>query len=104
FIAGLVGAWDLGLPAPAYVPLALFCGAIGGAVWGFLPGILKAKAGAHEVITTIMLNYLALRIISYLSLRQADALPVDPNLIATEKVVDAARLPRLLEPTRLHFG
>ena len=104
FIAGLVGAWDLGLPAPVYIPLALVCGAIGGAIWGFIPGILKAKAGAHEVITTIMLNYLAIRIITYLSLRRADVLPVDPNFIATERVVDAARLPLLMEPTRLHLG
>lgn len=104
FIAGLVGAWDLGLPGPVYVPLALLCGAIGGAVWGFIPGFLKAKAGAHEVITTIMLNYLAIRIITYLSLRRSDVLPVDPSFIATEKVVDAARLPLLLTPTRLHAG
>lgn len=104
FIAGLVGAWDLGLPGPVYVPLALLSGAIGGAIWGFIPGFLKARAGAHEVITTIMLNYLAIRIITYLSLRQGDRLPVDPNFIATKKVVDAARLPLLMPPTRLHFG
>lgn len=104
FIAGLVGAWDLGLPAPLYVPLALLSGAIGGAIWGFIPGILKAKTGAHEVITTIMLNYLAMRIITYLCLRQSDILPVDSTFIATEKVVPAARLPLLMPPTRLHFG
>lgn len=104
FVAALVGAWDLGLPAPVYLPLALLCGAIGGAVWGFIPGILKAKTGAHEVITTIMLNYLAMRIITYLCLRQSDLLPVDSTMIATQKVVDAARLPILLERTRLHAG
>lgn len=104
FIAGLVGAWDLGLPSAVYIPLALLCGAIGGAVWGFIPGFLKAKAGAHEVITTIMLNYLAIRIITYMSLRRDDVLPVDPNFIATDRVVDAARLPLLMPPTRLHLG
>lgn len=104
FIAALVGAWDLGLPSVLYVPLALLAGAIGGAVWGFIPGYLKAKAGAHEVITTIMLNYLAMRLITYLVLRRDDVLPVDPNYVATKKVVDAARLPILLESTRLHLG
>ncbi len=104
FIAALVGAWDLGLPAPLYVPLALLSGAVGGAIWGFIPGILKAKTGAHEVITTIMLNYLAMRIITYLCLRQDDVLPVDPSYIATNKVVDAAKLPLLMPPTRLHLG
>ncbi len=104
FVAGLIGAWDLGLPGPLYIGLALLGGAIGGAVWGFIPGYLKAKTGAHEVITTIMLNYLAMRIITYLVLRRDDILPVDPNFIATKKVVDDARLPILLDRTRLHLG
>jgi simple sugar transport system permease protein len=104
FVAGLIGAWDLGLPGPLYIALALLGGAIGGAVWGFIPGYLKAKTGAHEVITTIMLNYLAMRIITYLVLRRDDILPVDPNFIATKKIVDEARLPILLDRTRLHLG
>lgn len=104
FVAGIVGAWNLGLPAPVYVPLALLCGALGGAVWGFIPGYLKARTGAHEVITTIMLNYLAIRIITYLTLRQSGVLPVDPTMIATNRVADAARLPILLDRTRLHLG
>lgn len=104
FVAGLVGAWDLGLPSVVYVPVALFFGALGGMVWGFIPGYLKAKTGAHEVITTIMLNYLAMRLITYLVLRRDDVLPVDPNYVATQKVVDAAKLPILLDRTRLHLG
>lgn len=104
FVAGIVGAWDLGLPSPVYIPVALFFGALGGMVWGFIPGILKAKTGAHEVITTIMLNYLAMRLITYLVLRRDDVLPVDPSFVATNKVADAARLPILLEKTRLHLG
>ena len=104
FVAGLVGAWDLGLPGSVYVPLALASGALGGMVWGFIPGYLKAKTGAHEVITTIMLNYLAMRGITYLVLRRDDVLPVDPSFIATQKVVDAAKLPILLDRTRLHLG
>ncbi|MCA9833423.1 MAG: ABC transporter permease [Thermomicrobiales bacterium] len=104
FVAALVGAWDLGLPSVIYVPLALLAGALGGAVWGFFPGFLKARYGAHEVITTIMLNYLAIRLITYLVLRRDDILPVDPTYVATKKVVDAARLPILLDRTRLHAG
>jgi ABC-type uncharacterized transport system permease subunit len=51
-----------------------------------------------------MLNYLAMRIITYLVLRRDDILPVDPNFIATKKIVDEARLPILLDRTRLHLG
>lgn len=104
FAAGLVGAWDLGLPSAVYVPLALLAAAVAGGIWGFIPGFLRAKTGAHEVITTIMLNYLAIRMITYLSLRRDDILPVDPNTVATGRVVDAARLPKIWEGTRLHLG
>lgn len=104
FVAGLVGAWDFNLPGALYMPLALFCGAIGGAVWGFIPGYLKARTGAHEVITTIMLNYLAMRMITYLTLRQSDVLPVDSTMIATNRVAPTAMLPKLMPPTRLHLG
>jgi simple sugar transport system permease protein len=76
---------------------------VAGGVWGFIPGFLKAKTGAHEVITTIMLNYLAYRI-STVVITQ-DTLPlVNPALQATQPAADAARLPRLIEGTRLHSG
>ena len=48
------------LPAIVHVPLALVVGMLAGALWGAIPGYLKARTGAHEVINTIMLNYLAL--------------------------------------------
>lgn len=104
FAAALIGAWDLGLPPILYIPLALLAAAIGGGIWGLLPGVLKAKTGAHEVITTIMLNYLAIRLITYLTLKQSSLLPVDPTMVATNKVVDDARLPKILDGTRLHIG
>ena len=101
--AGLTAAWDPGLPAFFHLPLAVLAGMIAGGLWGFIPGFLKAKTGAHEVITTIMLNYLAYRI-STVVIGQ-DALPlVNPALQATQPAVDAARLPRLVEGTRLHAG
>lgn len=104
FAAAIVGAWDLGLPSIVYVPLCLLAACVVGGFWGFIPGFLRAKTGAHEVITTIMLNYLAIRIITYLSLKQANILPVDPTSVATKRVAEAARLPRILDGTRLHAG
>jgi simple sugar transport system permease protein len=47
------------------IPFALLCGALGGALWGFIPGALKAFSGAHEVVTTIMLNYISYAFISW---------------------------------------
>lgn len=54
-----VGVNFEGLPQFIHVPLALTAGVLGGMIWGAIPGILKVYTGAHEVIVTIMLNYIA---------------------------------------------
>jgi general nucleoside transport system permease protein len=59
FAAALVGAAVAGLPVPIAVTIAILAGALGGAIYGFIPGALKAFTGAHEVVSTIMLNSLA---------------------------------------------
>lgn len=70
--AAAVGVWLpkwLGvssLPAIIHLPLTLLAGMAAGGLWGAIPGYLRAKTGAHEVINTIMLNYIALRILDYL--------------------------------------
>jgi general nucleoside transport system permease protein len=55
-----------GLPWFLHLPLVIVGGFIGGALWGFIPGFLKARTGAHEVIVTIMLNYTAYQLISFI--------------------------------------
>ncbi|MSS69901.1 MAG: ABC transporter permease [Candidatus Latescibacteria bacterium] len=63
--AAAVGAW-LGLPWLFHLPLTLLAGACAGGVWGAIPGWLKARRGVHEVINTIMLNYIAIHLADYL--------------------------------------
>ena len=63
FVAALVGAAVADQPVPVAVTLAVVAGALGGALYGFIPGALKAFTGAHEVVSTIMLNSLAAFII-----------------------------------------
>ena len=68
FIGGLFALWvGIHIDAPAFIhiPLALAAAVIGGALWGGLAGLLKAKTGAHEVITTIMLNFIAAFFVLY---------------------------------------
>ena len=68
-VGAIVSAWvgyTLNLPALLLIPLALLVGALGGAVWAGIAGVLKAWRGAHEVITTMMLNYVALQLLRYL--------------------------------------
>lgn len=64
-VAALVGFSMHGWPGPIIVIGIVLGGFVGGALWGGIPGILKAKTGAHEVITTIMLNFIAFRLLDY---------------------------------------
>jgi simple sugar transport system permease protein len=71
FIMGALGAAVTGAavsawPAPAAIAAALAVGSMAGAAWGFIPGALKALTGAHEVVTTIMLNTIATSVIGWL--------------------------------------
>jgi simple sugar transport system permease protein len=64
--AAAVGVGLAGAPGIIAIPAALAAGMAAGALYGFLPGFLKAYTGAHEVVTTIMLNYVAIQLIAYL--------------------------------------
>jgi simple sugar transport system permease protein len=64
--SALVGLYLHGLPLVIHVPLALLGGFLLGGLWGFIPGYLKAVRGVNEVITTLLLNYIAQNLVSYL--------------------------------------
>jgi general nucleoside transport system permease protein len=92
--AGLAG-FLLPLPPVIHLLVALLAGAVGGLIWGFIPGFLKARTGAHEVITTIMLNYVAFLFLGWLLLQNGIRDPARSDAISN--VVDSsAKLPRLL--------
>ncbi len=92
-VAAALGFGISGLPAIIHIPLALFGGALAGALYGAIPGALKAWSGAHEVITTIMLNFIAINITDYL----ADGPWKDTspgNIVArTPKILPSAEIP-----------
>lgn len=91
FLAALVGLLlPSGLPAILTLPVYLVAAAIGGGVVGGVSGILKARFGAHEVITTIMLNFIVLALLNYLT---ASHLKV-PGTLHTNEIRGGA-LPRL---------
>ncbi|KTR15759.1 ABC transporter permease, partial [Curtobacterium citreum] len=95
--AGWVG-FSFDGPAALHIPLTVLAGIVGGAVWGGIVGVLKARTGANEVVVTIMLNYVALYLVSFLlrtpGLLQApgSANPISP---ATK---DSAVFPALFGP------
>jgi ABC-type uncharacterized transport system permease subunit len=91
--AGYVGfTWDL--PPVLHVLVALAAGLLGGAVWGAIVGFLKARTGAHEVITTIMFNYLAASVLLYALSHDAFQRPGSDNALSP-RVDDSAAFPRL---------
>lgn len=88
--AAAVGFGVKGLPFVIHMPLALLCGSLMGALYAAIAGALKTYTGAHEVITTIMLNYIAINITDYL----ADGPWKDEGIVArTPKILDTAIIP-----------
>lgn len=101
-LTGLVSIYIKDLPMFIHLPLALIAGALGGALWAFIPGILKAKLKVNEVITTLMMNY----IMTYLFTFLVDGPMRDwvSGLNISPQIEKATWLPILLEKTRLHSG
>jgi simple sugar transport system permease protein len=89
FAAALAGAY-LPLPGVLGVAAAVLAAAAAGAVWGAIPGALKARFGAHEVINTIMLNFIAFSLVSWLGRGL-----FEPATVRTREVAANAALPRL---------
>lgn len=100
--AGYVG-FGLGLPIVVHLIVGIVAGIVGGAIWGGIVGLLKARTGAHEVIVTIMLNYVARFLLAYLLSTPLFQRPGATNPISP--IVDAsAQLPVIITDTRLHLG
>ena len=96
--AAIVGVSITGLPVYVHLPLAVGVGAAAGGAWAFLPSILKARVGAHEVITTIMMNYIGILLCSYLANYPFKA---EGWIAQTDVVESSAQLPRLVSATQL---
>jgi len=96
----------LGFDLPVYIhlPLAIIVGMLTGGLWASIVGALKAYTGGHEVINTIMMNYIALNTTSYLlNGVMKDKSPT--NVIArTPLIAESARMPEIFEGLRVHWG
>ena len=118
FIGAVTSAWvgvaASGLPSVLHLMLSLLAGFSAGMIWGGIPGILKAYTGAHEVITTIMFNFIGIVLTGWLvskgggghnpgPLVDPDPLNIVPR---TANVAESARLPVLFELGKesMHFG
>ncbi|MFP5360713.1 MAG: ABC transporter permease [Actinomycetes bacterium] len=102
-LGGFIG-WTWELPVGLHLLVAVLGCVVGGALWGFIPGILKARTGAHEVITTIMLNYIALNLVAFLLTKDAFQRPGSDNP-QSPLIHETAEYPLILgEQFPLHLG
>lgn len=95
------------LPAIVLIPLVLFMGLVGGAIWGGIPGALKAYLGVNEILSTIMLNLVAVQLFNYMlraPLMDPKQIELGTRIPQTKRLSENADLPILIEGTRFHLG
>jgi len=94
------------MPAILMIPLVMCAGLLGGAFWGFIPGILKAQYRVNEILSTIMLNIVAVQLMNYLlrgPLIDPREVELGTRIPQTERLAEAADLP-IIFGDRLHIG
>ena len=101
-----VGLTFTGLPGWLVITLAMLAGFLGGAIWGGIPGVLKAYFRVNEILSTVMMNAIAVQLMNFL----LSGPMIDPSqaelaskIPQTARLLEIFRLPRLV-PTRLHLG
>ena len=101
-----VGLAFTGLPGWLVITLAMLAGFLGGAIWGGIPGVLKAYFRVNEILSTVMMNAIAVQLMNFL----LSGPMIDPSqaelaskIPQTGRLLEIFRLPRLI-PTRLHLG
>ncbi|MBK7995253.1 MAG: ABC transporter permease [Blastocatellia bacterium] len=96
YVAAFAAAWvgfTLDISQWVVIPLCMIAAIVAGAIWGGIPGILKSRFGSHEVINTIMMNFIAVGITSYFT-QYYYRLPGDP-ILQTKTIFPQAQIPRM---------
>ncbi len=107
YVAAFAAAWigfTLNISGWLLVPLCMIAAIVAGAAWGAIPGLLKARFGAHEVINTIMMNFIAIGLTSYFT-QYRYRITGDP-ILETKEIFEQAHIPRmhaLLAPLGINF-
>ncbi len=105
-LATQVGLTFTDAPGWLVITLAIFAGFVGGAIWGGIPGVLKAYFRVNEILSTVMMNAIAVQIMNYMlrgPMIDPEQLEKASKIPQTARLAEAFRLPRLV-PTRLHLG
>jgi simple sugar transport system permease protein len=106
YLGALGATWAalaFSLPFILHLPLSLFFGFVFGGFWALIPGVLKAKRGTNEILTTLMMNYIGIWLVHY----AVHFTPLkDPNKVFPQSydIPVSATLPKLMQGSRLHAG
>ncbi|WP_240335285.1 ABC transporter permease [Paraliobacillus sediminis] len=106
-VGWLVAVWigsSFEAPMIIHLPLTILGAALAGAFWGFIPGLLKATKGVHEVIITIMMNYIALHLSNYMIRNVLTDNQDSSNRIAESASLSSTWLMELTDYSRIHWG
>lgn len=110
-VGALVGVWVgltiTNIPGWVNVILGMFMGAIAGAIWGGIPGVLKAYFNVNEILSTVMMNAIAVQFKNFFltgPLIDPSQAEIASQIPQTARLDELFRLPRLWHPTRLHLG
>ena len=98
-----IGFTFVKLPAFLLIPLCIIGGALVGGIWGSIPGYLKARRGVHEVVTTIMLNWIAVAFTQYLTMAYKPKESWIPHTFEIAKSAQLSRLAHYLNPLGIDF-
>jgi general nucleoside transport system permease protein len=101
-----VGITFIGFPGWLMITIAMLVGTVGGGVWGAIPGILKAHLNVNEILSTVMMNAIAVQLMNFFltgPMIDPSQAEIASQIPQTARLEEAYRLPRLV-PTRLHMG
>jgi ABC-type uncharacterized transport system permease subunit len=101
-LAAVIGIHLAGLPRVFLLPGTLLAGMLGGTLWGFIPGLLKARLKVNEVITTLMMNYIIIQLTAYLV--TGPMRDTSSGITISPQLDQAAWLPIIIPKTRFHLG
>jgi len=109
-VAALLSTWVglslSGLPGWLIIIIAMLAGTVAGSIWGGIPGILKAYFNVNEILSTVMMNAIAVQLMNFFltgPLMDPSQAEIASQIPQTARLDEALRLPRLV-PTRLHLG
>ncbi len=108
FLVGAFASVAVGIlvkaPGVIHLPLALLAGFLAGALWGFVPGVLKAMFNVHEVVVTIMMNYTALYMTNYCLQKLPGGNSSRTPILPESATLKSEFLMELTNKSRLHWG